>query len=342
LPHERQISRTHRLRWIGAAALLLATALAPAGAAPPEAGALRASQSTRIITLGTLGGPQTRAQRAEPASVLQVGDRAYLIDAGDGVAHQLAIAGFKPADIRTIFLTHLHFDHVAGLAPLIGFAWVSMRSKGIDVYGPPGTSDFLAASKQYLTIPANIYAKQMPPMPSIADLTKAHEFDVVKPTVVYSDDKVRVTAVENSHFDTIPGNQRPPGAKRSYSYRFDTPDRSAVFTGDTGPSAAVAALAKGADVLVSEVIDVERVMSPIRNLPGVTEENIKSMADHMYHEHLSAEEVGRLATQAGVKMIILNHIAPSDDGDTDMRHYTDGVRKTFSGLVVVSHDGGEY
>lgn len=342
LQHERLLDRTGRMGLVGVAALLLAAGPVSATIASAEAGTVPTSRSTRIVTLGTLGGPVTRARRAGPASVLQVGDSIFLIDAGDGVAHQLAVAGFQPTDIRRVFITHLHFDHVADLAPLIGFAWVSMRSKGIDVYGPPGTDAFVRASEQYLTLPEKIYARQMPPVPSVLQMVEAHEFDVVKPTVVYDDDNVRVTAVENSHFDMMPGNPRPLGAKRSYSYRFDTPDRSVVFTGDTGPSDAVVALAKGADVLVSEVIDVERVMAPMRNISGATKENMKAMADHMYHEHLSPEEIGRMAAKAGVKMVILNHVAPADDNETDLRVFTDGVRKSFSGPVIVSHDGGEY
>src|SRR3546814_9428638 len=65
---------------------------------------------------------------------------------------------------------------------------------------------------------------------------------------------VVVTAVSNSHYALQP--DAPGSTKRdTYSFRFDTPDRSIVYTGDTGPSVAVERLAQNADILISEIVD---------------------------------------------------------------------------------------
>ena len=341
-----------RRRWLSAPLLAIAALGAlsgqasasdgASGTAAPVAGSVSAADATRIITLGTLGGPRTHAKRSETANVLQVGDRVYLIDAGPGVSHQLAKAGLQPDDVNTIFLTHLHFDHIGGLSSLLGFTWVKRTGKTIDIYGPPGTSDYVAAAVNYLNIPMNIYAVEMPPTPPVSDLVSAHDVDTAGPKVIFQDDKVRVTAVENSHYVTIPADKRPLGAKRSYSYRFDTPDRSVVFTGDTGPSEALEKLAKGADVLVTEVMDIEATIDLQTKLLDMPRDKLKPVVDHMRLEHLSPEEVGKIAANAGVKEVVLTHLGPGEDNETDMRTYSQGVRKYFSGVVVVANDGEEF
>nr|WP_321441589.1 MBL fold metallo-hydrolase [uncultured Hyphomonas sp.] len=340
-------------RWLAGAACLAAMVIAclPVRAevtsnadAAAEKSAVPASEATRIITLGTVAGPIAQAKRSGAANLLQVGSRFYLIDAGPGVSHRLAVAGVQPVQIQHIFLTHLHFDHAAGLAPLLGFSWIARIGKPIDIYGPPATSEFVSDAIKYLSIPEGIYTAQIPPSPTISDLVKAHDVDVTGPTMIYEDDKVRVTAVENSHYSAIPVDRLPLGAARSYSYRFDTPDRSVVFTGDTGPSDAVVELAKGADVLVSEVIDLDAMMALLKEtgFKGATDAQLKPVVDHMRDEHLTPQEVGRIAAQAGVKMVVLTHVGPGSDIETDMRRYTQGVRDWFAGPVVIARDGDEF
>ncbi|WP_161956806.1 MBL fold metallo-hydrolase [Sphingosinithalassobacter portus] len=314
------------------------------GDATAQEGAVPASEATRIITLGTVAGPIAQAKRSGSANLLQVGSRLYLIDAGPGVSHQLAMVGIQPAQIERIFITHLHFDHVAGLAPLLGYSWIARAGKPIDIYGPPATGTFVSDAEKYLSIPEGIYTAQIPPSPTISELVRPHDIDVTGPAVIYQDDKVRVTAVENTHYSAMPDGRRPLGAARSYSYRFDTPDRSVVFTGDTGPSDAVVELARGADVLVSEVIDLDAVIEIMKKtaFAGATDAELKPTIDHQREEHLTPNEVGRLAARAGVKMVVLTHVGPGVDSEYDMRGYVQGVRDVFGGVVVIARDGSEF
>ena len=273
--------------------------------------------------------------------MLQVDDRAYLIDVGSGVAPALVAAGIQPGEVKTIFLTHLHYDHVGGLADLIAYDWLTRSSVPITIYGPPATGRLVDAVVEFLQIPLGIFAVQIPPTGAVAGAVSAHDLDTSGQKIVYRDDRVRVTAVENAHYITIPADRRPAGAARSFAYRFDTPDRSFVFTGDTGPSAAVEQLAAGADVLVSEVLDPDALAALLTSLKSDPAQKASFVA-HMEQEHLTPEAIGRLAVKAGVKMVILSHIGPGGDGETDLRRYTAGVRKYFSGPVIAAGDGDEF
>ena len=153
-----------------------------------------------------------------------------------------------------------------------------------------------------------------------------------------------VTAAENTHFH-FPAGTPAFGMYKSFSYRFDTPGRSIVFTGDTGPSDAVADLAKGADVLVSEVISAEEVrQARVRDgqWAALSPSEQKDFMRHMTEEHLSPDEVAKMAARAGVKTVILTHLPPSKDVDDDYQRLADQVKKGFSGEVFVAADLKEF
>ena len=166
---------------------------------------------------------------------------------------------------------------------------------------------------------------------------KAHAID--HDGTVYQDDKIRVTAAENSHYQLMRAQYH--ATMKSYSYRFETPYGAIVFTGDTGPSTAVEALAKGADVLISEVEDLEAVeegeKSPAAR-PGNAPANGDVMAEHMRKEHLSFKALGELASKAQVKALILYHFVGGDDG----AKFVAGVKQYYAGPVFAGEDLARY
>ena len=114
------------------------------------------NEGTRLITLGTSGGPPPRAHRAQSSNLLTVNGTHYVIDAGDGVARRLAKAGINVREIGIVFITHHHDDHTAGLGTLLSVAWDQQRTRPIDVYGPPRTEELVKAAVQYFSISAEI------------------------------------------------------------------------------------------------------------------------------------------------------------------------------------------
>lgn len=322
-----------KLPAIGLLAAVLCTAAAPPSAPPTE----------RLVLLGTGGGPIARVSRSQPANLLEVGDRTYLIDVGAGTPRQIVRAGKRLNAIDAVFITHLHFDHTAGLPAFLALDWQDRRSKPVTVYGPPGTRDLVANALRFLGSGEGIFRPELPDLSAMDTLFSGRDLDVTSAAQVYSDGVVTVRAVENTHYSTMRLPPRSYGEDRSYSYRFDTPDRSIVFTGDTGPSPAVEALAKGADILVSEVIDLPAILDSLRKRGAATAINQQPLIEHMEREHLTPENVGKLAAAAGVKKVVLSHFAQPPGNETvNKKRILAGIRQYYAGPVSFGEDLAAY
>jgi ribonuclease BN (tRNA processing enzyme) len=295
------------------------------------------TKGTHLITLGTRSGPQPTAKRAQSANLLIVNGTFYLIDAGDGVARRLAGGGYAVRDIDHVFITHLHDDHTDGLIPLISVQYDLNRNKAVGVHGPPGTETLVRAALQYLQVNSDIRISDGTATIPIGKMVAGQD---LRTGTVFHDANVTVKAVENSHFH-FPAASPAYGKTKSYSYRFETPDKTFVFTGDTGPSEALTELAKNADILVTEISSfAESKELAIKNgrWDRMSPEEQSGYEHHMTQEHLSAEEVGKMASRAGVKTVVLTHIPATTNPNDDYQRYADGVKKLFSGQVLIAKD----
>jgi ribonuclease BN (tRNA processing enzyme) len=296
--------------------------------------------SSLLITLGTAAGPSLRPDRAQSSNLLTVNGTHYVVDAGDGVARRLAQAGIDVREIGTIFITHHHDDHTAGLGTLMSLAWDRQRTKPINVYGPARTEELVKAAVQYFTISAEIRIADGGRTVPIAQVFFGHDVGI---GVIYQDANIKVTAVENSHFNFHNGG-RGSDKHKSYSYRFETPDRVIVFTGDTGPSDAVTELAKGADLLVTETSSCEdrkqamindgrwQAMSPAEQA-GIMRQATQG--------HMTLDVIGKMATRANVKTVVLSHLTQRI-GTDDYTPWAEEVKKHFSGQVLIAKDLMEF
>ncbi|MCF8210414.1 MAG: MBL fold metallo-hydrolase [Rhodoferax sp.] len=325
-------------------ALLLTLIGSATAQATADVSGVQTTSSTRLVLLGTGAGPIPRKDRSQPANLLVVGGRPYLVDAGNGVARQLAHVGFVPSDVRTVFITHHHVDHNADMGALMSFAWIEDNKRNdksvapMRFYGPASTSTLVQAAQGFLAVSERIFRAGVPMAP-VAGRFEGH--DIAGPGEVFRDDRIVVTAVENSHYMGANANAAA-AADKSYSYRFDTPGRSIVFCGDTGPSDALATLAKNADVLVCEVNDLEASMKEIATTMRLPPLVLKAVRMHMERQHITPEQIGQLAQKSNVKSVVLTHYAPGLDGETDLGKYTDGVRKYYSGTVIAGRDLFEF
>ena len=276
--------------------------------------------ASRLILLGTAGGPTPKPNRAAPAQAIVIGDVCYIIDCGNGVARQMVLANLKLGSIRGIFLTHHHSDHNADYGNLLLLSWGSDLTSRVHTYGPPPlvemTRHFLALNDS--DIRTRIADEGRPPL---APLIAPHE--LTAGGVVMQNDHVKVTAALVEH---------PPVAP-AFAYRFDCADRSIVISGDTRPSNALVELARGADVLVHEVMHVPSIEALIAR-----ESNATTLREHLLASHTTTEQVGRLATEAQVKTLVLSHFVPGGHPFLADEVWFDAVRPHFSGNLIVGRD----
>ena len=315
----RFVQRVPRRQFLGSnAALLTALLFRRSPGAAELAG--DAKPKSRLILLGTAGGPTPKPNRAAPAQVIVVNGASYVVDCGNGVARQMVLAKLKLSSIRSVFLTHHHSDHNADYGNLLLLEWASDMANRVDAYGPPPLSEmtrlFLALNDY--DIRTRVADEGRPPL---KDLIIPHEVNAGG--FVMQDENVKVTAALVEH----------PPVTPAFAYRFDCADRSIVISGDTRPSAALIELARGADVLVHEVMHLPALDELI-----ATEPNAKTLREHLIASHTTTEQVGRIATEARVKTLVLSHFVPGGYPFLEDDVWFDAVRPYFSGNLIVGHD----
>jgi len=332
---------------VGRIALLAAASALgalPARAVAQSHPAPLVQRGDEILLLGTKGGPDLNRDHSEPATLLVVDGRPYLIDCGIGTMRRLLQAGVRSPTIRRIFLTHDHPDHTLGLVAVMANDFNRTDPTGgpkatgtFDVYGPPHASDLVAAAWRFIRIPYGIFAAEHIGSGTLTNPFRVHVID--RDGLVYQDDRIRVTAVENTHYRLMPA--KDTARMKSFSYRFQTPYGVIVFTGDTGPSEAVERLASGAEVLVSEVEDLDRIRRAVTSghgAGGVESPSTRALLEHLRLEHLSMKAVGELASRAHVKAVLLHHYVPPEDTAT----YVSGVKRFYAGPVFAGLDLARY
>lgn len=274
---------------------------------------------TRLVLLGTAGGPTPKATRSAPAQAVVVGDRLYLIDCGDGVARQLALASLPVRSLRAVFITHQHSDHNAGYGPLFLLGWTAGLSTPVETYGPPPLAEMTKHLLEAYRYDVELRMKDEGRKP-LAPLIRPNE--ITAAGEVFKDDRVRVTAALNDH----------PPIEHSFAYRIDTPDRSIVISGDTTYSKNVVSLARGADILVHEV--VSRVFWERADAPQPP-----SVVRHIIASHTDAADAGRVAAEAGVGTLVLSHFVPTEGpGAPTDDEWLSAARRHFKGSIVVGRD----
>jgi ribonuclease BN (tRNA processing enzyme) len=249
---------------------------------------------------------------------------AYVLDCGLGVTDRFAETGVAFSALRSIFITHHHFDHNVEYGPLLSIGWVQGMPLSVRAYGPPPlkqmTSDYIRSMRTTIDFWAeDLKMKAL----EVIDVT-----EVSGAGLVMQDDNVRVSSVVVEH----------PPVKPALGYRFDFNDRSIAFSGDTTPIEAVAHLATGADILVHEAMYVPAVETYVKaQVAKGRPVSVEAFMAHMRADHSPVEDVGRIAEEAGVKTLVLSHLTPAIDSITDDT-WRAPAAKYFKGEIVVAKD----
>jgi ribonuclease Z len=308
-------------RVLGCYLCLLAVAifLALAHGQTKTAVASEPATGSSIVFLGT-GMPRPQPDHLGPSTAIIVNGKAYLVDAGVGVVRQASaayIAGtssLKVEDLRVAFITHLHSDHTLGLPDLIFTPWIMGRTVPLELYGPAGikkmAENIIKAYEQDIRIRIN----GLEGANRTGYKVNVHE---INPGVVYQDANVKVTAFLVEHGSW----------PRAYGYRFETPHKTIVISGDTRPSKSVIDACNGCDALIHEVYS---------GYGGTSQKNPEEWMKYMAAFHTSAEELGIVATQARAKKLIVTHYVSL--GTSDQTEMVNIIKKGFAGTVIVARD----
>jgi ribonuclease BN (tRNA processing enzyme) len=237
--------------------------------------------------LGT-GTPNPTPERMGPAIAIVVDEQSYLIDAGVGIvrraeeAHQMGFPALEASNLTRCFLTHLHSDHTIGLPDLITTPWVLERTEPLEIYGPKGTKnmiDHLMAAYS-LDREARMHGLEKANKTGIQVETTEYEEGLI-----YEDSLIQVEAFRVEH---------EPFA--AFGFRFKTPDKVIVISGDTNYNENLIEYAKGCDILIHEVISA----SGVERRDPVWKKYHKTV-------HTTSKELGKIAELTNPKKIVFTH-----------------------------------
>jgi ribonuclease BN (tRNA processing enzyme) len=277
---------------------------------------------THVVMLGT-GTPRPDPNRSGPATAIIVNDIPYLIDFGPGVIRRAAAAyekgvtalGYGGINIKTVFLTHLHSDHTTGYPDLIFTPWVMGRREPLTVYGPKGIVAMTEHVLKAWQVDIDARTGGLNQHNTHGYRVKAHE---IVSGIVYRDDNVVVTAFPARHEEMV----------NSFSYRFDTPDRSIVISGDTAPTQPLIDHSRGCDVLIHEAYSILEA----RNAPRPTPEFRR-------RHHTSSAELAEIANTVKPGLLVTYHRAQArgeQPGPQDV--LVEEIQQGYRGKVVAARD----
>ena len=297
-------------RWF-CACLVAAIALSGHALLSQAAGADRAAIT--VTLLGSGGGPNPNPKRFGPSILVRAGRQTLLFDCGRGATIRLAQLGMLLGEVRHVFLTHLHSDHIVGLPDLYLTGWGAQgRKTPLRVWGPAGTSammDYMQKAFEFdIRIRRDVdekFAKEGI-MVSTTD---------IKEGVVFQEDGVTVTAFLVDHKPVEP----------AFGYRVDYGGHSVVMSGDTRFSENLITFARGVDVLIHEAIDPNEVRARLSKLAATPEE-----IDNIIAHHITAEEAGVVFSRVKPRLAVYAHISDAD--------LITPARKAYSGPLEAGED----
>ncbi len=244
-----------------------------------------AKPRTRIVFLGTKGGPRVGLGRSNPANLIIVGDTVIVLDCGMGVSHQLAAAHVPIPSVNYILISHLHSDHDLEYGNLAYNGWAAGLKTPIHAFGPKGLE---AMTKAYWELNRFDIETRIADegRPDLRKLLIARDIDA--DGVVLKTADVTVTAFRTPH----------PPITDNFAYKFETPDGVVVFSSDTEYNPKLAEFASGADVLVHETLYVPGIDTILKKI-----QNGATLREHLLASHTTTEDVGRIAAIAKPKLL---------------------------------------
>lgn len=286
-----------------------------------------------VIFCGT-GSPQYNPDRSQPCLGVIAGGRFFLFDSGQGAAQQLnaTLSPFQKLD--TVFLTHLHSDHISGLADVLHNGWLLGRENLVEVVGPPGTQRLLNGI--YLSLTDDLAERQRVltseyvQTDTALGIAREVTIDADASVTVFDEDGVVVRAFRVDH----------PDWPHAYGYRVEFGGKSIVISGDTKYSPSIGTHAQNVDLLIHEVVNL-KMMEIIattlqKNDTGVAPERMALISA----VHTPTLDVAKTAVEAKAKTLVLTHLIPPIPANKFVESlYVEGMNDIYDGDIIVARDG---
>jgi len=278
---------------------------------------------TQIVMLGT-GNPRPEPDRSGPATAIVVNDTPYLVDFGPGVVRRVTAAfekgitafGYGGVNITTVFLTHLHSDHTAGYPDLIFTPWVMGRRSPLTVFGPYGIKAMTDHVLKAWQVDIDGRTSGLNQHNPTGYKVEARE---ITPGVVHRDSNVTVTAFPVRHEEMVD----------SFGYRFDTPDRTIVISGDTAPTQALIDHSRDCDVLIHEAYSTMAARNVAR-----------PSAEFRRRHHTSSADLADIANKVRPRLLITYHRSNvgEEGASSGQDVLIEEIRSGYKGRVVAAND----
>lgn len=290
----------------------------------------------KITLLGT-GGALLDPDRGHTSVLVEEGGRSYVMDMGTGATRSMIGAFVDPLSVEAVLLTHLHFDHTADLPVFFLGSWMSDRDTAPAVFGPAGTREMIASMFEGGVFDVDIRARASYPQRQRNIAVLRPQVTIYDAGLVMEDDRVRITALKVDHI--------PDDVCKCYAFKVESENRTVVFSGDTAPVSGMADFARGADLLIHEATFPEEAIA-FRAKNGIGT-----------YSHTSPTQLGAIARDAGVKLLVATHIGHWDSTNPIVRRLASkhlpveimspalrdsvaaDIARSYAGPVMIARDG---
>ena len=292
------------------------------------------SPDLNVVLCGT-GSPLTDPDRAGACTAIVVDGRLYLVDVGPGSVEAALVANLPIAELGGIFLTHYHSDHIGDLGEALTQSWVAGRDAPLPVHGAEGVGEVVAGFNRAYAADvgyrvAHHGAEHLPPeaAPAVARETPLGAARDAS-AVVLEEQGLRVTMFAVEH----------PPIQPAVGYRFEWGGRSVVISGDTKYAENLVAHARGADLLIHEVLHPELIgrLEGVARRTGQT--RLADLVEDTLDYHTSPLDTAKIAQAAGVPHLVFTHIVPPPLNVVVKRQFTAGLADVYEGTVTLGDDG---
>ena len=291
---------------------------------------LEDDEAFKLITVGTAA--PLPSDRAQSCNVIIANGSIFVFDLGEGSLQMMEQLRLPFVQVSEVFISHWHSDHFMDLAGFVNRSWQFGRDVPLTVHGPPGVvrivnglDSLLSIENQYRVIHHG--ADIMNPDYGLATAS------MMKPTeqeqIVYRQNDIEISALKVNH-DPV---------EYSYAYKVRFKDKTIVISGDCAYDEGLVTFAAGADILVHEAMQKDLVKRASRLQAELgNDRNAKILMDVLDY-HATPSDAAAIAQKAGVKKLILSHLAPVPGNPITRRIFTSGLDEIYDGPIILADDG---